>query len=162
GVDLLEERGQRDRAEVEAAPAGFDAAQVERRLDQLEKTTRLRAQALDDVRLLGRELAELSFREEVLVADDDVERRPKLVRHRRDDVGLEAARARALFDEARVEERERREARDLVCEPHLVRTEGRPSGPAAGDLYAADLVALPEQHPEPRGDLEAIEQNALE
>ena len=95
--------------ELRLIAPGLEAVQVERRLDQLEQLRVGPPDALERVPAVG----EVRVAEHVAVAGDDVERRPQLVRHGRDELELGAVRALELVDEPaqRLLARARRSAR---------------------------------------------------
>ena len=86
---------------LEVEPAGLDAGQVEDVVDELEE---VQARAVDvlRVRLDGRRVGRLvaALGQQLGEADDRVERRPKLVAHRGQEVALGGARRLELRDQA--------------------------------------------------------------
>ena len=105
--------------------------------------------ALEDLALRVVQVAELAVREQVRVAEDDVERRAQLVRHRRDEVGLQAVRRREIGDQARVLEGYRRGVGDARGEPSLPLPELALFAPDEGE--DADQVGAAVERGEERG-----------
>src|SRR4029077_939943 len=95
--------------------------------------------------------------EDVGVAEDHVERRPQLVRHRRHELRFEPAGLLELLDEPRVGERHRRELRDAARDTLLRRGEAVTPRSVSGGVNADDLAAAPERDAEEDADAVMID-----
>jgi hypothetical protein len=106
-IDLRADVLHVDRSDVDRLPSRLEPAEVERRVHEVEQLEGALPDARDRVVLVGREDAERPLREQVGVPRDDVQRRPQLVRHRRDELRLEPAGALQVVDQTSVLERDR-------------------------------------------------------
>ena len=88
---VLEQVGQGHRREVELHPPGLDLRQVEDLVDELEEVAPGVADVADVLLLALGQLAEHAVEQHVGEPDDGVQRRPELVRHAREELGLVAA-----------------------------------------------------------------------
>ena len=151
-VELNHEVLEGDLGELDRQPVGFQTAQVERRVDQVEQFPRVPADAPDGVLLVLGERAELAVSEEIVVADDDVERGAQLVGHRGDEVGLQAVGALELAEELAVGQRHGGELGDALADAFLLGSER--SGPAVVTRGedADDILAAPQRDIQARGD----------
>ena len=111
-LDLGEQRPDVDGPRRDRQGARLHAAHVERRLDQLQQLPRVLQHLAADLALPRRYRAELAVPEELVVADDRVQRRPQLVRHRADELRLEAVRGAQIGQEPAVLDRRHRLLRD--------------------------------------------------
>ena len=89
---LLEQRRQREQRGLELHPPRLDLGQVEDLVDQLEQVLPGVADVADVLLLALVELAEHPLQQHVAEPDDGVQRRPQLVRHRGQELGLVPAR----------------------------------------------------------------------
>src|SRR5205823_13715880 len=119
-LELPEERLEVDGRDVHRLASGLETPQIERRVHEPEEVERALPDAPERVLLIGGERTEGAFGEEIRVARDDVERGAQLVRHRRDELGLQSARRLQVADEPRVLERHRGRVRDPEREPALL------------------------------------------
>ena len=89
---LLQNLGNRDRRELQLHPAGLDLGEVEDVVDQREQMLAGFEHVVDVGELALVQLAEHLLVQHLAEADDRVQRRSQLVRHRGEEVGLVAAR----------------------------------------------------------------------
>ncbi len=149
-----EDLGNRDLRELELHAAGLDLGEVEDVVDQREQMPSGLEHVVDVGELAFVELAEHLLVQHLAEADDRVQRRAQLVRHRGQEVGLVAARRLELA----VQPLElvahpvhlRGEAADLVA----VRDVEAPREVACGDLVEALLGAAQRRDDRP-GEKEA-------
>src|SRR6185369_14277461 len=103
---------ERNRFEAQLVVSGLHAADVERALDQREEVAPRRA---EPGRIFGSARGlDARIGQHVRIAEDDVQRRPQLVRDGGYELRLEAARLLELLDEPRVRQGQRRDLGDAT------------------------------------------------
>jgi len=100
--------------EGDGGALGLDAADLQRRFDQLEEASRLAVDALEHLLLRSRQAAHGAIAQHLGIPDDDVQRGAQLVRDRRDELRLHHARLSRLVQQLGVAQRDRGMLDDAV------------------------------------------------
>jgi hypothetical protein len=132
-------------------------ADVERRVDQLEQLAGAGADAIETRRLLGRERAEDLVEQQLVVAEDDIERRAQLVRHGGEKIRLEPIGLLELADQPPVLQRQRGELRDTARDALLLRAE-RTLVAERGDVHTDHGAAAPHRDRQEAAQIVGLEQ----
>jgi hypothetical protein len=105
---------------VTPADTSASSSTIWRRVHEIEQIDGIATDARRGVLLLRRERPADLVRQHVRIAGDHVQRRAQLVRHSRNELRLETARAAEIGDEARVLEGDGHGVRDAECELALL------------------------------------------
>ena len=136
----------RDVAQVDGHQTALEPAHVERRLDQLEQLQRLLPHRAQRLAMVLGQVAEGALELQVGVADDDVQRRAQLVRHRRHELFLELVGGLQIGDQVGVVERRRGVHGDTGEDARVAQVEWRLAVGTGGEQQAAQLVAALQPH----------------